>query len=177
MSPRVRLATADDVPTLQRLIIDSVHQLQAEDYTEGQRAGALGSVFGVDPVLIQDGTYFVVEVDSQLAACGGWSRRGTPFGSDRSPARDDRLLDPACDAARIRALFVHPGFARRGLGSLILHACESAAKEAGFHSAELTATLTGTKLFRVHGFQPAEEILIPLANGENLPVLRMTKQL
>jgi len=130
MSPRVRLATADDVPTLQRLIIDSVHQLQAEDYTEGQRAGALGSVFGVDPVLIQDGTYFVVEVDSQLAACGGWSRRGTPFGSDRSPARDDRLLDPACDAARIRALFVHPGFARRGLGSLILHACESAAKEA-----------------------------------------------
>lgn len=173
----VRLATPEDVPILRDLIVDSVNRLQADDYNEAQRAGALGSVFGVDPMLIEDGTYFVAVVDSRIAACGGWSRRATPFGSDRSPARDDTLLDPQRDAARIRALFVHPSFARRGLGSLIMHACESAAKEAGFRSAELTATLTGTRLFRVHGFVPAEEIQIPLGNGELLPVVRMTKQL
>jgi N-acetylglutamate synthase-like GNAT family acetyltransferase len=177
MSASVRLATFEDVPALQALIVDSVNQLQAADYNEAQRHGALGSVFGVDPVLIEDGTYFLAEIEEKICACGGWSRRGTPFGSDRSPARDDRLLDPTRDAARIRALFVHPAFARRGLGTLILQTCESAAKAAGFHTAELTATLTGTKLFRVHGFLPAEEIRVPLANGEMLPVLRMTKQL
>lgn len=173
----VRLATAEEVPVLEALIVDSVNRLQADDYDEAQRQGALGSVFGVDPVLIEDGTYFVAVVGDRIAACGGWSRRATPFGSDRSPARDDTLLDPQRDAARIRALFVHPLFSRRGLGSLILRACESAAKEAGFRCAELTATLTGTKLFRVHGFVPAEEIRIPLENGELLPVVRMTKQL
>ncbi|HEY2013523.1 MAG TPA: GNAT family N-acetyltransferase [Bryobacteraceae bacterium] len=173
----VRLATVEDVPALRELITSSVNRLQAEDYSEAQRQGALGSVFGVDPMLIEDGTYFLVEWSSQICACGGWSRRATPFGSDRSPARDDRMLDPAKDAARIRALFVHPSFARKGLGTLILRACEDAARNAGFRRAELTATLTGTRLFRVHGFVPAEEIEIPLGNGAMLPVLRMTKQL
>ena len=87
-------------------------RLQAEDYSEAQRTGALGSIFGVDPVLVEDGTYFVAEWEGRIVACGGWSERGTPFGSDRSPARDDRVLDPAYDAARIRA----PGGVRAGGG-------------------------------------------------------------
>jgi GNAT superfamily N-acetyltransferase len=173
----VRLATLDDVPALRELITLSVTRLQAEDYSEGQRQAALGAVFGVDPALIEDGTYFACASESQICACGGWSRRATPFGSDRSPARDDTLLDPERDAARIRALFVHPSRARQGLGTLILKTCEAGAKAAGFRSAELTATLTGAKLFRVHGYVPAEEIRIPLGNGEFLPVLRMTKLL
>lgn len=182
MEPRsetvqIRLATPEDVPLLRELITASVKELQAGDYTESQRLGALGSVFGVDPLLIQDGTYFVAVWKSKICACGGWSRRSTPFGSDRSPARDDTLLNPERDAAKIRALFVHPSCARRGFGTQILKACEAAAKAAGFRRAELTATLTGAKLFRVHGFVPDAEIRIPLENGELLPVLRMTKDL
>lgn len=173
----VRLAGVADVPALTRLIAASVQQLQAEDYSETQRLGALGSVFGVDPILIEDQTYFVAMRDSQVCGCGGWSRRATPFGTDHSPVRDDRMLDPRQDAARIRALFVHPSCARMGVGTAILRACEAAAKAAGFQRAELTATLTGVRLFRVHGFEPAEELQIPLKNGEMLPVIRMTKVL
>jgi GNAT superfamily N-acetyltransferase len=173
----VRLATAADVPMLTRLIAASVEQLQAGDYSEPQRRGAIGSVFGVDPILIQDRTYFAAVRDAAICGCGGWSRRATPFGTDNSPARDDSMLDPRVDAARIRALFVHPSHARMGVGSAILRACEAAAMEAGFQRVELTATLTGMKLFRVHGFEPAGELRIPLKNGEMLPVVRMTKAL
>jgi N-acetylglutamate synthase-like GNAT family acetyltransferase len=173
----VRLATEEDVPALTELIAASVRQLQAEDYSHGQREGALGAVFGVDPVLIEDRTYFVAVVGSKIRACGGWSRRATPFGTEHSPARDDTILDPARDAAKIRALFVHPSSARTGLGTRLLKACESAAESAGFKRTELTATLTGTKLFRTRGYTPREEILVPLRNGELLPVIRMEKQL
>jgi N-acetylglutamate synthase-like GNAT family acetyltransferase len=173
----VRLATAADISALTELIEASVERLQAEDYSEEQRRAAIGSVFGVDPILIEDQTYFVAVWESQMCGCGGWSRRATPFGTDHSPARDDRMLDPRQDAARIRALFVHPSCARMGVGSAILKACEAAAKAAGFRRAELTATLTGVKLFRVHGFAPAGELRVPLKNGEMLPVVRMTKDL
>jgi N-acetylglutamate synthase-like GNAT family acetyltransferase len=173
--PLVRPATLEDVPALERLIARSVHQLQKDDYSESQRQAALGFVFGVDSALIQDGSYFVAVAESQICACGGWSRRATPFGSDRSPVRDDTMLNPERDAAKIRALFVDPSHARRGLGTLILKACEAAAKAAGFRKAELTATLTGAKLFRVHGFVPSEEIQFALGNGEFLPLLRMQK--
>lgn len=173
----VRLATSADIPALTALIAASVDRLQAEDYSEGQRFGALGAVFGVDPILIEDGTYFVALRNSEICGCGGWSRRTTPFGTNRSPARDDTLLDPAHDAAKIRALFVHPSHARLGVGTTILKSCEAAAKAAGFERAELTATLTGVKLFRVHGYVPAGEIRIALENGETLPVMRMTKHL
>lgn len=173
--PRIRLATRADIPAIQELIAASVRDLQAEDYSESQRRHALGSVFGVDSTLIDDRTYFVAVAGSQLCACGGWSCRATPFGSDRSPERDDSMLDPTRDAARIRALFVHPAFARRGLGSSILRECEIAAKAAGFRRAELTATVTGARLFRVHGFTEIEQINLQLANGEALPVLRMQK--
>ena len=146
-------------------------------FSESQRGAALGAIFGVDPVLLADGTYFVAVSDGEICACGGWSRRATPFGGGHSPARDDAVLDPERDAAKIRALFVHPAYARQGLGSLILETCEAGARAAGFRRAELTATLTGTKLFRLRGFVPMEEISIPLTNGESLPVLRMTKAL
>jgi len=175
--PFVRPATLDDIAALEALIARSVHQLQRDDYTEAQRQAALGFVFGVDSALIHDGTYLVAVTESQICACGGWSRRATPFGSDRSPVRDDTPLDPQRDAAKIRALFVDPSFARRGLGSLILKACEAAAQAAGFRRAELTATLTGAKLFRVHGFVPSEEIRLALGNGEFLPLIRMQKLL
>src|SRR5579883_1880452 len=111
----VRPATETDVPELRELITASVRRLQAADYSETQRQFALGGIFGVDPVLIEDRTYFVAIRDSRICASGGWSRRATPFGSDSSPARDDRVLDPNVDAARIRALFVHPEYARAGL--------------------------------------------------------------
>jgi GNAT superfamily N-acetyltransferase len=173
----VRLATLEDVPTLEKLIVASVTHLQMDDYSESQRQAALGLVFGIDSMLINDGTYFVAVSEMQICACGGWSRRATPFGSDRSPVRDDTPLNPQRDAAKIRALFVDPSCARRGFGTLILKACEAAAKAAGFGTAELTATLTGAKLFRVHGFLPTEEIQIPLGNGESLPLIRMQKAL
>jgi N-acetylglutamate synthase-like GNAT family acetyltransferase len=173
----VRPATLEDVPALEKLIVASVTQLQMDDYSEAQRQAALGSVFGIDSALIHDGTYFVAVSEAKICACGGWSRRATPFGSDRSPVRDDTPLHPERDAAKIRALFVDPSCARRGFGTLILKACEAAAKAAGFRSAELTATLTGAKLFRVHGFVPSGEIRIPLGNGELLPLIRMRKPL
>lgn len=172
----LRLAAMADVPALEALIAASVRGLQAGDYTEAQREGALGSVFGVDRALIEDGTYFVIEADGgELAACGGWSRRATLFGSDASPVKEDRWLDPACDAARIRAFFVAPAFARRGLGRRLLAACEEAARRAGFQTFELMATLTGVPLYERHGFGARELASVQLGNGERMSLVRMTK--
>jgi len=154
-----------------------VRGLQAGDYTPGQMEGALGTVFGVDRQLIADGTYFVVEAGGAIVGCGGWSRRATLFGSDLHAGREDSLLDPQRDAARIRAFFVHPDWARRGIGSQILEACETAATEHGFRRFELGATLTGERLYRVRGYRTGERIEVPLQNGESLPVIRMTKQI
>lgn len=176
MTYALRLATGEDVPALEQLIAQSVRVLQAADYTPAQREGALGTVFGVDRRLIADGTYFVaIAPDGSLAGCGGWSRRQTLFGGDHSPVKDDAFLDPAVDAARIRAFFIHPEHARRGLGRRILEACEAAAREHGFTAFELGATLTGILLYQACGYEPEERILVPLANGESLPVVRMRK--
>jgi GNAT superfamily N-acetyltransferase len=128
---RFRLAVPDDAPRLTALIEASVRGLQAQDYSQAQIEGALGTWLGLDTQLIADETYFAVELvaDPQtLVACGGWSRRKTPFGSDHRPGRDDALLDPATDAAKIRAFFVHPDWARQGIGSRILALCEAAAR-------------------------------------------------
>jgi GNAT superfamily N-acetyltransferase len=175
----IRLASLDDVSAIEALIAYSVHALQAADYSPEQRAGALGTVFGVDRRMIEDGTYFVVEdeEEEQLVACGGWSRRRTPFGGDLSPNKDDSFLDPARDAARIRAFFVHPAYARRGLATLLLHTCEGAARASGFARAELTSTLTGVALYHARGFEPKERLELPLRNGATLPVVRMEKPL
>ncbi len=173
----LRKAELSDIPVLEKLIPASVRGLQADYYSPEQMEGALGTVFGVDTQLIRDGTYFVAEVDSEIVACGGWSRRKTLFGSDHASEKDDAWLDPARDAARIRAFFVHPAWARRGLGSRIMQACEEAAIAAGFSRLELVATLPGEPLYRAHGFEPGDRFRVPLVNGESLPVVRMSKSM
>lgn len=173
----IRLAMLDDVDALESLIADSVRVLQAHDHTADQREAALGTVFGVDRQLIRDHTYFVAEVSGVIAGCGGWSRRKTLFGSDRRGGREDALLDPATDAARIRAFFVRPGYERRGLGSAILRAAEEAARAEGFTRLELRSTLTGMALYRAHGFVEVEAAEIPLLAGGGLPAVRVVKEL
>ena len=172
---KLRLAVLDDVPELTALIAASVRVLQAPDYTESQREGALASVYGVDTQLIADQTYFVAEVDGTMVACGGWSKRKTLFGADHCAGREDSLLDPAVDAAKIRAFFVHPDWSRRGIGTQVLEACESAAGAAGFKKFEMGATLTGVALYKARGYREVEEIGVPLGNGESLPIVRMEK--
>lgn len=177
----LRLATEDDIAALHALIEASVRGLQAGDYTPAQIEGALGTVLGLDTQLIADRTYFVAahfdEATSQrkLAGCGGWSKRKTLFGADRGPGRELELLDPAKDAAKVRAIFVHPEFARRGLGSLILATVENAAKDAGFCRYEMGSTLTGVPLYRLKGYVEVERIQVQLHNGEALPVVKMVK--
>jgi GNAT superfamily N-acetyltransferase len=177
----LRLATEEDIPALHVLIEASVRGLQAGDYTPAQIEGALGTVLGLDTQLIEDRTYFIAEVSEAnsphrlLAGCGGWSKRRTLFGADRGPGRAPELLDPAQDAAKVRAIFVHPQFARRGLGSLILETVENAASEAGFQRFEMGSTLTGVPLYRLKGYVDVERIAVPLHNGEALPVVKMVK--
>jgi GNAT superfamily N-acetyltransferase len=172
---KLRLAEMADVPVLTGLIAASVRILQAGDYTESQREGALASVFGVDTQLIADGTYFVAEVDGSIVACGGWSKRKTLYGADHCEGREDSLLDPVVDAAKIRAFFVHPEWVRRGIGTRVLEACESAAIVAGFKKFEMGATLTGVALYKARGYREVEKIGVPLGNGELLPIVRMEK--
>ena len=172
---RLRLAVSGDVSVLRQLIDASVRGLQTQDYTPAQIEGALQTVFGVDSQLIADGTYIVAESESMIVGCGGWSKRKTLYGSDHWTGREDSLLDPAHDAAKIRAFFIHPEWARRGVGTLILQACEDAARAAGFSRYEMGATLTGAKLFGVKGYVAVKPISIPLANGESLPVIHMEK--
>ena len=171
----MRLAREADVPGLEKLIPLSVRALQARYYSTAQMDGALGSVFGVDRQLIRDGTYFVVEHDNDLIGCGGWSKRKTLFGSDHETGRDDAELNPICDAARIRAFFIHPEWARRGLGHAILDTCEKAIRHAGFRSAELAATLPGEPFYAAFNYSAIERYDVPLANGLGLPIVRMIK--
>jgi GNAT superfamily N-acetyltransferase len=178
----VRLAIDADIPSLHALIESSVRVLQAGDYTPAQIEGALGTVLGLDTQLISDKTYYVIEATSQpnekvIAACGGWSKRKTLFGSDHAAVREPQFLDPATDAAKIRAFFVHPDWARRGLGTLLLETCENAAKSAGFTRFEMGSTLTGVALYKLRGYHVIEPISVPLRNGESLLVIRMAKSL
>jgi GNAT superfamily N-acetyltransferase len=180
---RIRPALLADLPVLRELIEASVRRLQAQDYTPAQMEGALATVFGVDTQLIADGTYLVVEyypAQSEeppvIIACGGWSKRKTLYGADQWTDRHDDLLDPGHDAAKIRAFFIHPDWARRGIGTLLLDTCESAAKAAGFSRFEMGATLTGAKLFSARGYLPVQKLHVPLRNGESLPIIHMEKR-
>jgi GNAT superfamily N-acetyltransferase len=192
---RIRRAIEGDIPLLRELIVLSVRKLQAGDYAPEQLEGALETVFAVDSRLIADGTYFVAELKPAgrppeadlnakardevpewvIAGCGGWSKRKTLYGGDHWTGREDALLDPKHDAAKIRAFFVHPAWARCGIGSKLLEACEIAAGAAGFTSFEMGATLTGAKLFGKKGYFVIENIEVPLKNGQSLPVIRMAK--
>ena len=177
----MRVATEEDIRALHVLIEQSVRRLQANDYTPAQIEGALGHALGLDTQLVADRTYFVAEMrdddgEMRMVGCGGWSHRKTLFGSDGGPGRVGDLLDPRIDAAKIRAIFVHPDWARRGLGSLILQHCEEAARAAGFTRLEMGSTLTGVPLYRLKGYVEQERIDIPLPNGEALPVIKMTKE-
>jgi len=182
----LRFAEENDIPSLHALIEASVRGLQAEDYTAAKIDGALGTVLGLDTQLIHDRTYFVAEAvfhgaqravhGNLLAGCGGWSKRKTLFGADGARVREPELLDPATDAAKVRAIFVHPAFARRGLGSTILAHVESDAAVAGFRHFEMGSTLTGVALYQLRGYVEVERIAVPLVNGEVLPVVKMVKR-
>lgn len=173
----VRPARMDDVPALEELIPLSVRSLQAEHSSPAQMEAALGPVFGVDRQLIADGTYFVVEEVARIVGCGGWSRRTAIFGGDRARDREDEWIDPARDPARIRAFFVHPDFARRGIGRALLAACESAIIAAKFAEAELVATLAGEPLYVAFDYQVVERYEVPMSGRLRLPVVRMRKRI
>jgi GNAT superfamily N-acetyltransferase len=174
----LRLARENDIPALAALIPLSVRSLLAAHYSTSQMEAALGPVFGVDRELIHDGTYFVVEHQQELVGCGGWSKRRTLFGGDAGRAgAHSTLLDPARDSARIRAFFVHPDWARRGIGRQIMNACEQAIAQARFQSIELVATLAGEPLYAAFSYTAVERYDIPLADGQLLPAVRMVKSL
>ncbi len=181
MSISLRLAVPADVPRLQHVIEASVRHLQPGFYSASQIEGALKHVYGVDNRLIADGTFFTAEDTSltppAIVACGGWSKRTTLYGGDQYARREDSLLDASLDAARIRAFFVHPDWARRGIGGMILQACEDAARAEGFTRLEMGATLSGVAFYRANGYVDAGEQQIPLGGAETLPILRMIKTL
>lgn len=172
----IRLAREADIPALEALIPLSVRGLQAATYSPAQMEAAIGPVFGVDRQLIRDGTYFVVESEGMIVGCGGWSRRKAVFGGDRERQGEDAALDPAQDPARVRAFFVHPDYARRGIGRLILTRCEEAIQAAGFGEAVMVATLAGEPLYAAFGYAVIERYEVPLAGGIMLPAVRMGKR-
>jgi len=175
MPPTTRLATFEDIPQLQQLIALSVRGLGAGYYTNAQIESSLKHLFGVDTQLIIDGTYYVAEMDNSLIGCGGWSKRNTLFGGDQHKEEADPLLDPKHDAARIRAFFVHPGYARQGIGRHIITICETAAKANGFTRFELGATLPGVPLYTAMGYEPVKRVDATLPDGEVLGILKMSK--
>jgi GNAT superfamily N-acetyltransferase len=175
---RLRVATTEDVAGIRGLIEASVRGLQARDYSAAQIEGALATVFTVDSQLIADGTYFVALLeDGELAGCGGWSFRKTLYGGDHQVEKiAPERLDPGVDAAKVRAIFVHPKFARMGLGSLILQAAESAAAGMGFRRFEMGSTLTGVTLYALKGYREVSRVMVPVGGGEEIEVVRMVKE-
>jgi len=189
----VRLAREDDIPVLEKLIPLSVLGLRGDYYSKAQVDAALGTVFGVDRQLILDGTYFIVEIGGAslrepgadrrrgappcIIGCGGWSKRKTLFGSDHQTNRDDAELNPASDSARIRAFFIHPAWARRGIGRAMLDECEKLIRAAKFKSIEVVATLPGVPFYAALGYVLGERSEVPLPNDLSLPIVRMRKNL
>jgi N-acetylglutamate synthase-like GNAT family acetyltransferase len=173
----LRKATLEDRAAIEQLITDSARGLSRTDYSDDQIEGAIATVFGVDTELIIDGTYFVAESDGELIGCGGWSKRQTLFGGDQWATRDASELDPKADAARIRAFFIHPRHARKGIARAILAACESEAKACGFQSLELMSTLPGLKLYRASGYEGAERVELEVGDGLTIGLVPMRKEI
>lgn len=175
MSYSLRTATSADIDALKALIAVSARELSAGDYAPEQVEGALRGAFGVDTQLIRDGTYFVVEAGGAIVACGGWSFRKTLFGSDTGNRRDPAQLDPATDAAKIRAFFVDPAHARRGIGTMLLEHCEAAARARGYTRVELMATLPGVKLYAARGYVPTGRVTHEMEPGLSIEFVPMLK--
>jgi GNAT superfamily N-acetyltransferase len=170
-----RLAQIEDVPALNLLIPISVRALQAGHYSKAQMDVAIGPIFGVDRQLIRDQTYFVVEDGERIVGCGGWSRRESLSGSDINRQKEDALLDPRIHSARVRAFFIHPDYARRGIARSIMQECERAIIAAGFRKVEISATLTGESFYKSFGYTTIEHYDLPMASSLKLPVVRMRK--
>lgn len=170
-----RLARPGDLPALRALADAAITDLQTAFLSPAQ-VTASRALMGIDTLLVDDGTYYVVEDGGRIAGCGGWSRRATLYGGDASPGRDPALLDPARDAARVRAMYTHPDHVRRGVGRRILAVCEAAAAAEGFRAAELMATLAGEPLYRACGYEPVEDVVDP-RGGAPVPLIRMRKPL
>jgi len=171
-----RLATLADLPELERLMLMSIRRYIGEHF-DAAHLDASFEIMGVDTQLIEDGTYFAVEDAGGIVGCGGWSRRATMFGGDHSKGRDARRLDPATEPARIRAMYTHPDFGRRGIGRLVLSLSESAARTEGFRSLELVATIAGEPLYTAEGYSVFERIDVPTSRGVTVPCARMRKSL
>lgn len=171
----LRLAHEADVSAIEALIPLSVRALQSPYYSQAQIEAALGPVFGVDRQLIRDGTYFIAEQDGVIIGCGGWSKRRALYGGDSSREHEDELLDPQREAARIRAFFVHPDWARRGIGRGIMAACERAIRQSGFRMVDIVATLAGEPLYAFFGYAIVERYQIAMVSGMSLPVVKMSK--
>jgi GNAT superfamily N-acetyltransferase len=170
-----RPAEHADLPRLLPLIEAAIGELQ-RDFLDPAQIAASRAIMGLDTQLIDDGTYFVVEDDGRLAGCGGWSRRATLYGGDHSGGRDPALLDPAREPARVRAMYTHPAFTRRGVGRLILRCCEAAAAAEGFTELELMGTMAGRPLYEAAGFTVVEWVT-ETAGGVGVPLVRMHKRL
>lgn len=169
-----RLALTSDIPTLKSLMADSIREL-LRDFLPPDAVEASFEVMGLDTQLIDDGTYFVVACEGAIVGCGGWSRRNTLFGGDHTAARNDALLDPKTDAARVRAMYTSPEFARRGVGRLVLMLCEQAAAAEGFSRVELAATLAGEPLYRACGYKEIERFEAQTSKAIPIPLIRMGK--
>jgi GNAT superfamily N-acetyltransferase len=170
-----RVASHADLPQLRPLIDAAIDELQ-RGFLDPAQIAASHAVMGLDTQLIDDGTYFVVEADGQLAGCGGWSRRATLYGGDHSGGRDPALLDPAREPAKVRAMYTRPGFTRRGVGRLVLDLCEAAAAAEGFTTLELMGTLAGRPLYEAAGFTVVEHVT-ETSGGVSVPLVRMRKHL
>ena len=177
MSFSLRKATLDDRLAIEQLIKVSARGLSRAEYSDEQIEGAIRTVFGVDTNLIEDGAYFVAESDGELIGCGGWSKRRTLFGGDQYEKRDTSELDPSSEPAKIRAFFVHPQHARKGIARAILAACESEAKAAGFQALELMATLPGIKFYEACGYQGMKPVELTVDQGVLIGLLPMKKDL
>jgi GNAT superfamily N-acetyltransferase len=164
-----RLATAADEAALRAVMTLAIDRLQ-DAFLTPQQVRASHAFMGLDSALIADGTYFVVHDGDAIAGCGGWSRRATAYGGDHSAGRDDRLLDPGTEAARVRAMYTHPAHVRKGVGTLILSLCEAAAKAEGFTALELSATMSGVPLYRSFGFRDVKPF-----HDSGVPLILMRK--
>lgn len=177
MTYTIRLATPSDIADIERVIRASLTGISSRTYDEAQVRSALVYIAQLDPELVDDGTYFVAESEGQIIACGGWSRRAKLYAGSAAKEGETRFLDPKTDAARIRAMFIHPDFERRGIGREILRRCEAAAREHGFRKLELMAMLSGEAMYRACGYTPAENVDATLADGTPFPLTRMEKTL